>query len=161
MNASGLSWIFSKRSQEVAFMDLHLKIEGKRIKSPLYAKPMALHLYLPPHSCHAPGVLPGLIFGNVFCIHQLCSNVKDIEKELKLFFHQLLDRGYQSNQLTPPFQQAINNAKAYLQRTAKGYNIPIKRLTIAWHCPPNLGNLLSYRKVNNRKGLKVSSSITT
>jgi hypothetical protein len=101
------------------------------------------------------------MFGNVLRIYQLCSNAKDIEKEIKLFFHRLLDRGYQSNQFTPPFQQTINNAKAYLQRTAKGYNIPIKRLTIAWHRPPNLGNLLSYRKVNNRKGLKVSSFITT
>ncbi len=41
----------------------------------------------------------------------------------------------------------------------KEYNIPIKQLTIAWHCPPNLGNLLSYRKLNNRTGLKVSAFI--
>jgi hypothetical protein len=139
-------------------------------------------------------------------------------KELKLFFHRLLDRGYQSNQLTPPFQQTMDNAKAYLQRTAlehlrakskketahrrrvflhlpyhpsnpssksiqkmwaervanppdqpsfscltneKGYNISIEQLTIAWHRPPNLGNLLSYRKLNNRTGLKVSSFIKT
>jgi hypothetical protein len=217
LNMSGLSWIFSERSQEVVFMDLRLTIEGKHIKSSLYAKPMALHLYLPPHSCHAPGVLSGLIFGNVLRIHQL-SNAKDVMKELKLFFHRLLDRGYQSNQLTPPFQQAMDNAKAYLQRTAlehlrakskketahrrrvflhlpyhpsnpssksiqkmlaervanppdqpsfsrltneKGYNIPIEQLTIAWHRPPNLGNLLSYRKLNNRTGLKVSSFIKT
>jgi hypothetical protein len=39
-------------------------------------------------------------------------------KELKLFFHRLLDRGYQSSQLTPLFQQAMDNAKIYLQRTA-------------------------------------------
>jgi hypothetical protein len=218
LNGSGLSWTFSERSQEVVFMDLRLTITGKRIKSSLYAKPMALHLYLPPHSCHAPGVLPGLIFGNVLRIHQLCSDAKDVVKELKLFFHRLLDRGYQSNQLTPLFQQAIDNATAYLQRTAlehlrakskketahrrrvflhlpyhpsnptsktiqklwaervanppgqpplrcltneKGYNIPIDQLTIAWHRPPNLGNLLSYRRLNNRTGLKVSSFIKT
>jgi hypothetical protein len=65
LNASGLSWNFSKQSREVVFMDLRLTIEGKYIKSSLYAKPMALHLYLPPHSCHAPGVLSGLMFGNV------------------------------------------------------------------------------------------------
>jgi len=115
LNASGLKWIFSNRSQEVVFMDLRLTIEGRQIKSSLYAKPMALHLYLPPHSCHAPGVLPGLIFGNVLRIHQLCSNAKDIMKELKLFFHRLLDRGYQSHHLTPLFQKAIDNAKTYLQ----------------------------------------------
>ena len=139
-------------------------------------------------------------------------------RELKLFFHCLLDRGYQSIQLTPLFQQAMDNAKVYLQHTAldhlrakskketahrrrvflhlpyhpanpsskviqklwaervakppnqppfncltneSGYNIPVEQLTIAWHRPPNLGNLLSYRKLNNRTGLKVSSFITT
>jgi hypothetical protein len=218
LNASGLNWIFSDRSKEVIFMDLRLTIEGRQIKSSLYAKPMALHLYLPPHSCHAPGVLSGLVFGNVLRIHQLCSNEGDIMKELKLFFHRLLDRGYQSNQLTPLFQQAIDNAKTHLQRTAlehlrakskkemahrrrvflhlpyhpsnpssktiqkmwakrvatpdnllplksltneQGYNIPIEQLTIAWHRPPNLGNLLSYRRLKNRTGLKVSSFIKT
>jgi hypothetical protein len=80
----------------------------------LYAKPLALHLYLPPHSCHAPGVLSGLIFGNVLRIHQLCSAAFDIKKELKLFFHCLLDRGYQLQKITPLFQQAIGYATAYL-----------------------------------------------
>ena len=218
LNGSGLSWIFSDRCQEVVFMDLRLKIEGRRIKSSLYAKPMALHLYLPPHSCHAPGVLSGLVFGNVLRIHQLCSDEKDVMKELKLFLHRLLDRGYQSGQLTTLFQKAMDNAKRYLQRTAldhlrakskketahrrrvflhltyhpanpsskaiqklwaervanppgqppfscltngSGYNIPVERLTIAWHRTPNLGNLLSYRKLHNRTGLKVSSFIRT
>jgi hypothetical protein len=218
LNASGLKWIFSDRSREVVFMDLRLKIEGRHITTSLYAKPMALHLYLPPHSCHAPGVLSGLVFGNVLRIHQLCSDAKDVMKELKLFFHRLLDRGYQTAQLIPLFQQGMDNAKAYLRRTAldhlrarskketshrrrvflhlpyhpanpssktiqklwasrvanpqgqpsfssltneSGYNIPIERLTIAWHRPPNLGNLLSYRKLHNRTGLKVSSFIKT
>ena len=84
-------------------MDLRLTIEGRQIKSSLYTKPMALHLYLPPHSCHAPGILSGLISGNVLRIHQLCLDAKDITKELKLFFHCLLERSYQSNQLTPLF----------------------------------------------------------
>ena len=65
LNASGLSWIFNECSQEVVFMDLRLTIEGKQIKSCLYAKPLALHLYIPPHSCHPPGVLSGLVLGNV------------------------------------------------------------------------------------------------
>ncbi len=114
LNASGLSWIFSDRSKEVVFMDLSLKIEGRQIKSSLYAKPMALHLYLPPHSCHAPGILSGLISGNVLRIYQLFSDAKDITKELKLFFHRLLDQGCQSNRLTPLFQKAIDNAEAYM-----------------------------------------------
>lgn len=218
LHNSGLSWTFSERTDEVVFMDLRLRIRGKHITTSLYAKPMALHLYLPPHSCHAPGVLSGLVSGNVLRIYQLCSDTNDVEKELKLFFHRLLDRGYQTAQLTPCFQRAMDNATAYLKRSTidrlrvrskketthrqrvflhlpyhpanpssktiqtlwtrravnppgqpalssltneKGYNIPIEQLTIAWHRPPNLGNFLSYRKLTNRTGLKVSSFIKT
>ncbi len=117
LNNSGLRWIFSERSNKAVFMDLQLKVDGKKITSSLYAKPMALHLYIPPHSCHAPGVLSGLVFGNILCIHQLCSNVKVVVKEIKLLLHCLMDRGYQLSQPTPLFQQAMDNAKAYLRRS--------------------------------------------
>ncbi len=43
----------------------------------------------------------------------------------------------------------------------QGYNVPIEWLTNAWHRSPNLGSLLSYRKLENRTGLKVSSFIKT
>ncbi len=65
LNNSGLKWVFDKSLDEVVFMDLRLKIEGKKIVTSLFAKPMALHLYIPPHSCHAPGVLSGMVFGKV------------------------------------------------------------------------------------------------
>jgi hypothetical protein len=214
LNNSGLLWTFSDCADEAIFMDLRLKIEGRKVVTSLYAKPLALHFYLPPHSCNAPEVLSGLISSNVLCIHQLCSAAVDIKKELKLFSHHLLDRGYQLQKITPLFQQAIDNATAYLNCLAleqlcmksrkategcrqvflhlpyhpanplskviqrlwhnlvgnppgnlplnkltnlQGYNIPINRLTIAWHCPLNLANLLSYRKLEHRTGLKVSS----
>ncbi len=54
LNASGLNWIFSDRCQEVVFMDLRLTTEGRHIKSSLYAKPMALHLYLHHHTLATP-----------------------------------------------------------------------------------------------------------
>ena len=56
----------------------------------------------------------------------------------------------------PPNQPSLSNLT-----NEKGYNIPIKQLTTAWHRPPNLCNLLSYRKLNNRTGLKVLSFIKT
>jgi hypothetical protein len=52
----------------------------------------------------------------------------------------------------PPFRSLTND---------QGYDILIDRLTVAWHRPPNLGNLLSYRKLSKRTGLKVSSYIKT
>ena len=175
---------------------------------------MALYLYIPPHSCHAPGVLTGLIFGNILRIYQLCSRKRDIDQEIKLFFHRILDRGYQLHKITPIFAKAIENAKRYLSRTTEyrkhlqnkkeeesrqrvfyhlpyhpdnppsstiqrlwrkhvshpigqiplnylknheGYPVPIKQLTVCYSRAPNLGNLLSYRKIDKRKGPKVSS----
>lgn len=195
-------------------MDMRIKIVNNKIETSLYAKPLALYLYIPPNSCHAPGVLPGLIFGNVLRIYQLCSREKDIDSELCLFYNRLLDRGHQSTSILPIFSKAIDNAIKYLSqseayrqqlRTAKleasrrrvflhlpyhpddppskqlqqlwrdsifeppnkvalnhltnseGYSIPIDQLTIAYSRAPNLGNLLSYRKICNRSGPKVSS----
>jgi hypothetical protein len=77
-----------------------------------------VHLFLPIHSCHAPGVLPGLVFGNILRIYQLCSDACDVVKEIKLFLHRLLDRGYQLDKLTSLFQKVMDNAKDYLQCTA-------------------------------------------
>ena len=39
----------------------------------------------------------------------------------------------------------------------QGYDFPIDKLTIAWHRSPNLANVLLYRKLEHRTGLKVSS----
>ncbi len=90
-------------------------VTATRLSSMASISTHPLHLYIPPHSCHVPGVLSGLVFGNVLRIHQLCSNSKDIVKEIKLLLLRLMDRGYQLAQLTPLFQQAMDNAKAYLQ----------------------------------------------
>jgi hypothetical protein len=57
------------------------------------------------------------------------------------------------------FEQQQQQAAAATNE--QGYNIPIEQLTIAWHWPPNLGNLLSYRKLNHRTGLKVLSFVKT
>ena len=131
-----------------------------------------------------------------------------MEKELRLFLHRLLDRGYRLSKLTPLFDRAITNAKRYLSRSDEYHarskeekkkearrNVyyhlpfhpqnppsseiqrqwrrhvwsppqscwrfdqlaPISRMIVCYHRPPNLGNLLSYRKLCKRKGLKVSS----
>jgi hypothetical protein len=133
LNAYGLWWIFSKCCREVVFMDLWLKIKGRKIVTSLFAKPMVLHLYLPPHSCHAPGVLSGLVFENILCIHQLCSDAWDVVKEIKLFLHCLLDQGYQLVKLTFLFQKAMDNAKAYLRCTALDH-LCAKSSKEASHC---------------------------
>ena len=117
VNCGSLDWTFSHRGKKVVFMDMTLEIVAGNIVTSLYAKPNALHLYIPPHSCHAPGVITGHIFGQVLRIYQLCTLELVQEAELYLFFGRLLDRGYQSDDITPIFANAIDNATRYLARS--------------------------------------------
>ena len=99
------------------FMDMTLEVIHGDIITSLYAKPNALHLFIPPQSCHSSGVIIGHVFGQVLQIYQLCTQESAQEVELHLFFRRLLDRGYKSNFITPFFDKAIDNATRYLSRS--------------------------------------------
>jgi hypothetical protein len=114
VNEMGLQWEFSTRSADVTFMDLNIHLRKGRIKTSLYAKPMALHLYIPPSSCHAPGIATGLVYGQFYRIFQLCSHRHDIEREIHAFFTRLLDRGYSPSTLTPLFLNAEIKAREHV-----------------------------------------------
>jgi len=221
VNAMGLQWEFSPRSNKVTFMDLNIHLENGRLYTSLYAKPNALHLYIPPFSCHSPGITTGLINGHFFRLFMLCSHESDIEREIYLFFNRLVDRGYSLSNLIPLFLTAEQKARAqrskmlqrrrslqscppeetemstqvtpprgdqtntgvflhlqyhpanpsaneiqrlwrrvvftppgqtplYQLRNRDGYPININKLTVAYSRAPNLGNLLSCRKLRTR-----------
>jgi len=114
INSGGLKWTFSPRGKKVVFLDMIVEVVGNKLETALYHKPQALHLYLPPNSCHAPGVLYGLICGMTLRIHSLCSRAQDVEAELVSLFRCLVDRGHQASGLIPLFAKAIANAKTYL-----------------------------------------------
>jgi len=115
-------------SAAAATMDLNIHLERGRIFTRLHAKPMALHLYIPPSSCHAPGITTGLIYGHFHRLFTLCSHEKDIEQEIYLFFNRLLDRGYSLPHLIPLFITAEHKARAYctqqlhLHRTQRSHS---------------------------------------
>ena len=54
--------------------------------------------------------------------------------------------------LAPPGKTPLNHLKNYF-----GYKVPIDQMVIAYSRPPNLSNLLSYRKIDKLSGPKVSS----
>ena len=112
-NARGLEWEFCDRSLKVDFMDLTLEIKNGKIVTSLYEKPMNLHLYIPPHSAHPPGLLPGIVYGTLFRIHTLCSDNEDKQLRTRLFFQRLKARGYKADKLCPLFQRAIIRAQEY------------------------------------------------
>jgi hypothetical protein len=110
INGMGLTWEFSQRSNEVVFMDLTITLTNGKISTKLYAKPMALHLYIPHYLCRAPGISTGLIFGHFYQVMTLCTYQHDIDRELTNFLHRLLARGYTLTYLLPVFLSAKQKA---------------------------------------------------
>ncbi len=93
INAMGLNWMFKSPRKKLTFMDMTIHIKGEKIVTIMYAKPLALYQYIPPNSCHPPGALTGLIFGQILRIYQLCSHSKDVNKELSILHTRLLTHG--------------------------------------------------------------------
>ena len=98
-------------------MDLTISIDSGKTSFTMYEKKLNLYLYIPPNSAHPPGVITGLVFGNVLRIYQLCSDEQDISDRLVVFFRRLRACNYVPEFLLPLFTKAINNAKAYLSRS--------------------------------------------
>jgi hypothetical protein len=85
-----LHWEVSQRSDTAIFLDLQLTIKNVRVAYTLYEKPLNLHMYLPPHSVHPPGVLRGLVFGMIYRLHRLNSETGTIDEQISTFFNRLL-----------------------------------------------------------------------
>jgi len=100
----------------VNFLDMTVRIDSTNgsIKTSLYEKPMALYLFIPPHSAHPPGVLTGHIFGNLLRIFRLNSDEADIIKDTLTFYDRFLVRGHKRDVLTPLFLKGIKNARKYI-----------------------------------------------
>ena len=87
MNAfPGLTWEFSERAKTIDFMDMTISInKSNNIETTLFEKRLNLHLYIPPHSAHPPGLLPGIVYGTLFRIFTLCSDNEDKLQRTKVF----------------------------------------------------------------------------
>lgn len=205
-----LEWIVSPLSQKVDYMDLTITIQGDKLVTTLFEKASNFHLYIPPHSCHPPGLLRGMVFGMMNRIFTLCSSEDDQRLRVIAFFRHLQRRGYQVSDLKPLFSRAIlrmknrpdqatralptdtkkvqflhleyhprnvpacqiratwNNFIAFPSdreplsdlRNENGYANCIDRLIVANHRPPNLSNLLSYRKIRPDSGPSVSEYLS-
>ena len=68
-------------------MDLTISIHNGKITTSLFEKPLNLHLYIPPHSAHPPGLLPGIVHSTLFRIFTLCSDPNDQILRTKVFLN--------------------------------------------------------------------------
>ena len=131
-NYPGLTWEFNPPSDKVDFMDLTISIHKGKITTSLFEKPLNLHLYIPPHSAHPPGLLPGIVHSTIFRIFTLCSDPNDQILRTKVFFKRLQARGYKSNQIKPLFLKAIAHAKTYYGPSTTKSN---DQTTVILHLP--------------------------
>ena len=76
-NYGKLKWTFSTLSNHANFLDVSISIQDQRIHYSMHEKALNLYLYLPPHLCHPPGVLKGLIHGRLHMIANFCSDQED------------------------------------------------------------------------------------
>jgi hypothetical protein len=127
INNMGLQWEFTQRSDTVVFMDLNIRLHNGHITTSLYAKPLALNLYIPPSSCHMPGLLTGLIYGHFHRVTTLCTHRHDIESELSQFFRRLVDRGHSPTHLIPLFLSAETKIQANLNTRSLQHQHPPAR----------------------------------
>ena len=87
-----------------------ITIQNNQITTKLYKKILNLYLYISPFSAHSPGVLSGLIIGNILRIHHLCTE-RSVRKDFyEKFFLRLHARGYLPSQLTPLFERGLRLA---------------------------------------------------
>ena len=102
-----LQWTFSDLASTTVFLDLKLALINGRVTTTIYEKELNLYLYIPPHSCHSPGVIKGIIFGMVHCAKNLCTFDTDRLAFLVRCYKRLLNRGYSSTTIKPIFCTAI------------------------------------------------------
>ena len=131
-----LKWIFSDLSKHVIFLDLSITLTRNTIATSIYEKPQNLYLYIPPHSCHSPGVIKGLIYGCVNRAKALCTNEEDWMPYVQKTFNRLLVRGHSASDLLPIFNLAID--KVFVKRTRRVNIITQpKKIPLFFHLPFN------------------------
>ena len=102
-----LEWKFSERLRSINFLDVQVTITDAGISTNIYEKPHNLYQYLPPHSCHAPGVGKSLIYGQVYRAYTLISDPSDRFNFIRTFYDRMRRRGWSSNYLLPVFKEAV------------------------------------------------------
>ena len=195
VNDGGLEWEFTPLSNEINFMDMTINIVGNKIETNLFEKPLTLHLYIPPHSCHPKSGFGSLVSGMVLRIFRLCSESSDVsfskvlpqlDKAINNATNYMLrndtslqhkSKKLSNRKLTFQLRYHPNDPPAHLiQKLAReclfhptgkprlnqlnnleGGAIPLDGMVIAYSRSYNISNLLSYRKICNRPGPKVSS----
>jgi hypothetical protein len=133
-----LQWEAEPPQPTVNFLDLTLQLTGQTITSRTFIKPMNLHLYIPPHSAHSPGVLKSLVFGTLQRYWKQNSDRSDYINNTRNFHTYLLDRGYTDSDLDPLFREAAHTIDTRHNSNERPHNQSLceRRLFLHWEYHP-------------------------
>ena len=134
-NYGRLRWDFSEPRPTVNYLDITLTVNNGRIHSTLYEKALNLYLYLPPHSCHPPGVLKGLLSGMLLRILRLTTDPSTRQAHVQQLFDRLVARGYRRSHIKPIFLK-------YLHRYFTTEHLPIMPLPTGNPNPGDIGSTI-------------------
>ena len=97
----------------VASSSISSSLSNGTISTTIHEKELNLHLYLPPDSCHPPGVLKGLIFGAFHRILRLTTQRQAQIDFLQKLFWSLRRRGYNHSTISKLFASAYNHYRSH------------------------------------------------
>ena len=86
-------------TESVDFLDVKISIAEKQIKTELFSKPTAAHLYVHRASDHPHHVIKAIPKSQFLRIRRICSEVNDYEKHANQFIKFFIKRGYNPERL--------------------------------------------------------------
>jgi hypothetical protein len=111
-----LEWEFSEHTTTINYLDLTISLDPhQQISTKLFEKPQNIYAYLSPLSCHPPGMIKGLIFGEVNRICKLTSKRSDRELSISKLYHRVIQRGHNHHTIRKLIITAIQ--KQHQRRT--------------------------------------------
>ena len=111
-----LTWTTTEPSKSVVFLDMTISIEGGKIVTQTYQKPMNLYLYIPPASNHSPKQTKAIIFQLMKRYRLQNTKFKDYIKYTMLLYRRHLARGHLSEKIWPYFREAHKKLQLQLSQ---------------------------------------------
>ena len=105
-NYGTLRWTMETPSTTADFLDVTLTLKHDKLHTKIFEKALNLYLYIPPRSCHPPGMLKGLIFGTVYRLRTLNSDPNDTIRGIRLLASRLRRRGHSNTIIVRHIKEA-------------------------------------------------------
>jgi len=103
-----LQWNIEEPVYSTTFLDLTLTIQGHKIVSSTFQKPMNLYLYIPPLSAHPSSCFKGFITGEILRYWNQNSREEDFIQITSQFIQRLLQRGHLLSSIVPIIRSAAS-----------------------------------------------------